>query len=89
MTDDNTDTTDESTGSPIADGADEEDTEFEPMTFYLRKETQRNVKRWLKQLELDYREVEQSRKSHQYEAIVQVAMEHEEDIVQRVDEMSS
>ena len=87
MTDNNA--TDESTGSAIADGGDEEDTEFEPMTFYLRKETQRNVKRWLKQLELDYREVEQSRKSHQYEAIVQVAMENEEDVVQKVSEMSS
>ena len=68
--------------------SDEDDVEPVPMTFYLKPETQRSVKRWLKRLELDHREVEESLRHHQYEAIVMLAMENEEEFIQRVDDLS-
>lgn len=89
MTDEHTETVDTGT-DPILDGAGEEDEEsFEPMTFYLQKETQRQVKRWLKQVELDHPDIdERAQKAHEYEAIVQVAMEHEDEVINRVREMA-
>lgn len=68
--------------------SDEDGVEPVPMTFYLKPETQRAVKRWLKRLELDHREVEESLRHHQYEAIVMLAMENEDEFIDKVDELS-
>lgn len=59
-----------------------------PKTFYLKASTKRSVNRWLKQLELDHREIEDAQRHHQYEAIVQLAMEHEDEFIELVDELS-
>lgn len=82
----------EEENTPVrADGgtpADSDDPAYGPMTFYLKSETQRQLKRWLNTLEVEHDAVFDSDKSHQYEAIVQIAMEHEDEVVQKVSDIA-
>lgn len=90
----NTPTVDESdTDKPLrTDGGvaadDEETDEPVPKTFYVKGGTKRNLNRWLKRLELDHRAIENSQRHHQYEAIVQLAMENEDEFIEKVSELS-
>ncbi len=65
-----------------------DDEEAVPKTFYLQAGTKRGLNRWLKQLELDHLEVENADRRHQYEAIVRLAMEHEDEFIDKVEELS-
>lgn len=92
MTDNNTDTSDNS-GKVMTDGGDEssepEEIEKAQMSIYIYQDTEYNLKRWLDEMKLDNREVFDSDRLHQYEAIVRVAMEHEDEVVDKIKDLST
>lgn len=93
MTDKNTDSSDDS-GKVMTDGGDDsveqpEQVEKAQMSIYIHKDTEYNLKRWLDEMKLDNREVFDSDRLDQYEAIIRVAMEHEDEVVDKIKEIST
>jgi hypothetical protein len=78
--------TDDETPPLLTDGG--EDVPYDPITFYLLSETKRDLKRWLMTLALDNDVVMNSKRYQHYEAIAQVAMEHEDEVLSYIEQLT-
>lgn len=61
--------------------------EYEQVTMYFFRPTKQKFRRWMKKMELNHDSVFDSNKRPRYEALVRVAMDHEEEFVEELEKI--
>lgn len=59
--------------------------EYERATLYFQKSTKKSFERWLSRMELDHDIVFESEKRQRHEALINVAMNNEEEFLERLE----
>lgn len=75
----------QSTGSDAEEVELEE--EYEQATLYFQETTKREFQKWMNRMELDHNIVFDSEKRQRHEALIQVAMNHEDEFVEQLREI--
>lgn len=84
MPEEETQTTEAEQDSQTTDNEPAPKEEYERATLYFKKSTKRQFERWLNQMELDHNAVFDAEKREQHEALIHVAMNNEEEFVERL-----